>query len=236
MAIDPYQAPPMPTKAQWFKQRDPKKGWTYARFQRYFRKRYAPTTGPAAAAGGAYSGNPLQAPYLSDPQLQAQASGMIQSAYDPLIANITATYQRRAANAAAAIRGYTNEYVTDISGLPQQMAGIYGGAQSAEAAAAGALTQFLSGQGQQGEQALQGTLQQINAPAAAGQYAQNAAGLGQNIAGQAGARGYTSLSQLIAEGANQQAYAAKFPDIARARGAETLRQSTTQLNQALTGE
>ena len=163
-------------------------------------------------------------------QLRSQVTSQVNASVNPLLDELNRSFAARAKAGQEAITGYTGSFLDAIKGIAPAIQGAYGQAETQQAGISDALSSFLSGAGQERSAELGQALAaagQPTGPAAA------PAALGQGLAGTEGAMGVTALSRLIAEGAAQQAYALKQPDIAVASGLESSRALGSQLNQQL---
>jgi hypothetical protein len=169
---------------------------------------------------------------LSDAELRARTLAQISATYDPLIAQITSSYEQRAAAGGQAIKGITDQLVQQMRGYQGSAANIYGQAQQSQAASDAALSSMLSGQGTQLASELGSRLASINAPAATQGAQQAVTQAGTGSAGALYGKGSASQSDLIARGAGAQEYAAKLPGIAGLAGLQQLGQFQGQVSGA----
>jgi hypothetical protein len=163
----------------------------------------------------------------SDADITAQAHGML----DPLVAQLAAQINARAAAGSEAIRGSTSQIAQDLGQYAGSAANIFGQAQQSQAASDAALAAKLQGGGQEQAAGLSSRLAGIGngsdpaVAAAAAAAAQTGTGASNALYG----KGSASLSDLISQGAQAQQYAAKLPGLAEQGGLQTLGQFQGQL-------
>jgi hypothetical protein len=153
--------------------------------------------------------------------VEQQASRDVSRAYEPQIAALTDSIMARAKAGMGAIQGYGSQLAQALSGGSQAMGDIYGAAQQKQAAADAALTGGLRTSTNTEADALATRLGAIGGPTT---HADQGRDTGMGAAGALAGMGSASLSQLISEGAGQQAYARKLPDIARLSGLQSARE------------
>lgn len=169
-------------------------------------------------------------PVLTEQQLAARAQGEV----DPLIAAISARINARAQAGAGAISGYTKQLASDLGQYAPQAANIYGQAQQAQAGTDAALSQMLSGQGNDLAANLSAKLGAAGMPQTViDKTTGDAKTVGTGSAGALYGTGSAALSNLISQGASAQDYASKLPGIAGLGGLQSMRaleqQSQSQL-------
>lgn len=196
---------------QQFKSKRPQ--GSYAKYLSYLRA-HRHDNQPRASADPYRSYDPTT-PGPTPPWLLKQARSEVQSQIDPIIADITRSYNDRAAAGTESLKAYGESLANSLAGLSGRIGGYYSTAQQNEASLDAALRQALSGQGQSLANALSLEL------ARTGQDTSPAAGVAATGAGAGNAAyaiGSASLAQLLSQGAAAQAYGAKLPGIAGLEG------------------
>lgn len=157
-----------------------------------------------------------------------------QSEIDPIIAAITGAATQKAAAAEAAIKGYTDSYAHQLSGM--DAGAPYQGAEQQQAAVDAALRGSLAGGGTD-------LASQLASRLAALQGSSGAAALGQEgqaLAGQGAAAGNTELAQgsaalenLIGRHAAASSFSRKLPGLAKLSGLQGLKQAEGNAQQEI---
>lgn len=221
----PQNGPITLNRAQYGKTKAGRRDHDYAAYLQYIGKRRA----PAAPA------DPL-AP-LTESQIQQRAGADVRAQVDPIIAELTRSIGAHTKAGLGAISGYSNEQARRLQPYEAKAADIYGDAQKSTASVNDALLQTLTGQGQQLSSELAGKLGAINAPGAQqSQIAGDAAQTGLGAGNAAYGIGSAALNELISQGASARNYAAKLPGIARAQGAQDIRDLTGSSSRLLADE
>ncbi len=215
----------------------------YTRAQGFFPQ--DPSTSPMSMQAMArlissYGGGFRPGKYQADPalaafgpkQLRQQATGLVSSQVNPVIAEITKRINSQTAQGKAAIEGYTGQLVNRLGSLDDEVAGIYSDARSEQERINAALAGVVSGTGADQTAALQAAAAQGGAaPSGAERFAEAAAGATSASA----AQGASTLGRLVAQGAAATDLAAAQPGLADRYGQTALSNFLAQQGGALEG-
>jgi hypothetical protein len=166
--------------------------------------------------------NPL-APHTPK-QVRRQARYAVGATFNPLFAQLN----RREASNQAAIRDYTRSLSSMLAPIAGQIQGYYNNAENRQQGVDTALANRLNSVGGQEASALQSRLASAGLPT---DQAQRVSAVGSGAANTSAALGSANLSQLLASGAAQTAYAGKLPGIAALGGLQFAKQNLAQMEQ-----
>jgi hypothetical protein len=147
----------------------------------------------------------------------------------PLLASINKEFAARAASGRAAVGGYTNALVRDLTPQAEQTHGIYNAALTQQAADDAALANRLAGLGGQVSENLRSQLTGAIGETQLAQITQGAAGQGASAGATVAGLGTAARGALRGAGTAAETYASELPAIARTGGLQRISQLLGQL-------
>jgi len=183
---------------------------------------------PAAQQFGAnvlYPFDPQMNPW-NTAHINSAARGMVQPGFLAQMNLITDAANTRGRLGSNAIGGYTQNYLSQLKPIQDQVSNIYDQAQNQQSNVTASLANFIRDQGGSLQSQMQGM------ESGAGQTSAGSdqmATLASGASGAAAMYGGSGLSNLIAQGAAEKAYAAQLPAWGRSQGLQTLGNFASQV-------
>lgn len=185
--------------------------------------------GGGGAGGGAGGATGLAGLMYGQTDPTAQARSQVSALLDPVIQQIRDAENERAQQGTAAISGLTSALQSKYAPMASQIGGIYGDAESRQAAVDSAIQSALTGQGGAAASGLAARLASANLPNTDALVADTAS-RGTSAGTTALAKGSATLSGLIGQGASAGEYASKLPGIAGEQGLQFGRELQGQVS------
>jgi hypothetical protein len=158
--------------------------------------------------------------------ISSAARGMVQPGFLAQMNLITDSANTRGRLGANAIGGYTQNYIDQLKPIQDQVSNIYSQAQDQQSNVTASLANFIRDQGGSLQSQMQG-MESGAGQTSAG--SDQVAALASGASGAAAMYGGSGLSNLIAQGAAEKAYAAQLPAWGRSQGLQTLGNFASQV-------